>query len=38
MTEAEEVADRSTLPLRPDPEQVNRLAVEVVRTALGERR
>lgn len=35
---AEDVADRSTLPLRPDPEAVNRLAVEVVQTALGERR
>lgn len=35
---AEEAADRSTLPLRPDPERVNQLAVEVVQTALGERR
>lgn len=32
---AEEVADHSSLPLRPDPERVNALAVEVVSTALG---
>jgi predicted nucleotidyltransferase len=31
---AEDVADRSTLPLRPDPDRVNQLCVEVVRQAL----
>ncbi len=30
---AEEVADRSTLPLRPDREQVNELCVEIVEEA-----